>query len=431
MERGRDGDDGDSPVEDARRARVDGGREGSDAKGGFVPVEDGHLEIHEDDIEAVVDLEESKGDSTVLCDNDSVSVLLEALLDDRPVDRLVLCVPWSAKNRGNAVLELTSTTSTRSGGSRASSGTSAAALYSLACRRGPVGLTTLAMIGTGVASNPGNPWYFLSSDGEAKGVMAMGSELMYSGEDSGGWAEGVLGDVGAGGGGRGESPSESEDVELAAEDESSLGASESMGVVIDCWYALALALASVDDPVEEREGRRLPTVRRRVELDLAVVGSRCEVDMAVMSWSISDGAFDDPTLGRLSFDRFAPMILVTTPLPPALTVCDELVERAPSMGDIELPREGGSRVGRRKGMMRVNLDPWPTLDSTRSCPSRLRTIRATTASPNPIEDVGGELSPMGPVDDTSSNSRKMFSSFSSEIPDPGSVLHIVGVSMRP
>ena len=78
----------------------------------------------------------------------------------------------------------------------------------------------MAMIGTGVASNPGNPWYFLSSDGEAKGVMAMGSELMYSGEDSGGWAEGVLGDVGAGGGGRGESPSESEDVELAAEDES-------------------------------------------------------------------------------------------------------------------------------------------------------------------------------------------------------------------
>lgn len=66
-------------------------------------------------------------------------------------------------------------------------------------------------------------------------------------------------------------------------------------------------------------------------------------------------------------------------------------------------------------MTKVNLEPTASLDSTRSCPPRFRTIRATTASPSPRADRERWCS-SSPTVDTCSNSRKMDSSRASEIP---------------
>lgn len=47
-----------------------------------------HLDVHQDDVKVTILLELADGDAAMLCDNDLVAVLLEALRDNHAVDHL-------------------------------------------------------------------------------------------------------------------------------------------------------------------------------------------------------------------------------------------------------------------------------------------------------------------------------------------------------
>lgn len=147
---------------------------------------------------------------------------------------------------------------------------------------------------------------------------------------------------------------------------------------------------------------------RRVEGPLR---SMCDDVMAVMRESIPA----EPRLRRLPADF--PLLVRTMRLAGPRVAARSEGERTSSSSRARASRRerSFSRDGRRKGRRKVNLEPSPTLDSTLSCPSSLRTMRATTASPSPtlVRPSGRSSSP---AVETCSSSRKIPSRRASEIP---------------
>ena len=157
----------------------------------------------------------------------------------------------------------------------------------------------------------------------------------------------------------------------------------------------------------------------------AAGGDICELAMALMSESISERP-DEPLETRDSAESVL-CLLVRRRSPfwagvgSIWRACLRLPAAATS------PLVGGalsaSSGGRRKGKTKVNLEPLPSFDSTWSWPSRLRTMRATTARPSPTACSGSVSSSrcLSPMVEICSNWRNRFSSLRSEMPLPVSV----------